>query len=71
MKGTVNQIPLAETPESPTATMDGLRLNEQVRVPNRSRTSYDATRTRFNNSSNKVFQFTKIDRDYFTIKRIR
>lgn len=71
MKVKQEQIPLAIEPESPTATMDSLKLHQQVRVPNTSRLSYESTRTRFNNASNKVFRFTKLDKQYFAIKRIK
>ena len=57
--------------KSPTLTLETLRVNETVEVPNFQRASLESTKVRVMDKSSKLFRFHKVNSTYFTITRTR
>ena len=57
--------------DRPTLTLETLRVNETVDVPNYQRASLETTKMRVMDKSSKLFSFHRVNSTYFTIKRTR
>ena len=56
--------------ESPTDTLNTMRLRQTIKVPNSQRISFNGTIQRLKDSSSRKFQLKRHD-TYFTIKRMK
>ena len=56
--------------ESPSNTLNTMRLKQTIKVPNSQRVSINGTLQRFKDTSNRKFECKRFD-TYFTIKRIK
>ena len=56
---------------SPMASLDALRLKSKIYAPNHQRASIDTTIKRIKDKSSKRFSCTRMNDEYFSIKRIR
>lgn len=65
------ELPVCETADSPTLTLDSLRKRGLAKIPSSKKVSYESTRARMKTQSKKIFSFRKLDDEYFIVKRIK